>query len=503
VCQTSPNIVTVEFLNQFGYQSPLVAVADATMTNSGGYVDISADGSTVFSDNNNRQLVSVKGSKENDVCSSRGLCDYSEGTCACYDTNGDAYSSSDGYGKSGDRGDCGYVSSALDSAISSCPGELQCSAHGVCSESTYRCDCYDGWTSGDCSERSCPYDRSWFDYPATDNVAHMTYAECSGMGTCNRVTGVCVCRQGFYGSACELMTCNGAIVGDHAVKQCTGHGRCMPMAELATWATSNGDATDYRYGEDPNNALTWDAHRIHGCLCDDGYEGFDCSLRSCPRGDDPGTYDDHSEIQFLRCVADEGYFTVSFRQATSSPIMHNATRLEFLEELKKLPTLASNIEVYFTHDSLPSNKTLSLMLAEILVDNANATGIGFDGSSVCNSTDKTQLVIIDFAATYGDVPKLQIDTDYLNLASTGDHGIITVYADSESAETTDRWQRSYSFTSLKGSTENDVCNNRGICDYSSGRCQCFEQYSSSDGEGGPGVLGDCGYRIEHLAAAKH
>ena len=30
-----------------------------------------------------------------------------------------------------------------------------------------------------------------------------------------------------------------------------------------------------------------------GCLCDEGYEGHDCVLRSCPLGDDPDT---HSQV---------------------------------------------------------------------------------------------------------------------------------------------------------------------------------------------------------------
>jgi hypothetical protein len=33
----------------------------------------------------------------------------------------------------------------------------------------------------------------------------------------------------------------------------------------------------------------WDAHKIYGCICDEGYYGFDCSLRYCPIGDDPHT----------------------------------------------------------------------------------------------------------------------------------------------------------------------------------------------------------------------
>ena len=31
----------------------------------------------------------------------------------------------------------------------------------------------------------------------------------------------------------------------------------------------------------------WDANKIQGCLCDIGYEGFDCSRRACPKGRDP------------------------------------------------------------------------------------------------------------------------------------------------------------------------------------------------------------------------
>jgi hypothetical protein len=33
----------------------------------------------------------------------------------------------------------------------------------------------------------------------------------------------------------------------------------------------------------------WDADKIYGCVCDEGFEGHDCSLKSCPKGDDPLT----------------------------------------------------------------------------------------------------------------------------------------------------------------------------------------------------------------------
>jgi hypothetical protein len=56
------------------------------------------------------------------------------------------------------------------------------------------------------------------------------------------------------------------------------------MAELAAVANSNGDATDYSYGSDPNNPYTWDGYRIYGCHCDAGWQGYDCALREWTRG---------------------------------------------------------------------------------------------------------------------------------------------------------------------------------------------------------------------------
>lgn len=41
----------------------------------------------------------------------------------------------------------------------------------------------------------------------------------------------------------------------------------------------------------PNVVYTsvWDANIIHGCVCDPGWIGHDCSQMECPRGDDPLT----------------------------------------------------------------------------------------------------------------------------------------------------------------------------------------------------------------------
>ena len=50
---------------------------------------------------------------------------------------------------------------------------------------------------------------------------------------------------------------------------------------------ADGLSSPITYGSDPNGASTFDADRVFGCSCDDGFEGYDCSLRTCPVGVDP------------------------------------------------------------------------------------------------------------------------------------------------------------------------------------------------------------------------
>lgn len=69
-----------------------------------------------------------QGTKENEYCSNHGVCDFETGTCVC-DRNttqfpNDWYwwESSDGYGGSGARGDCGYQRQESATNVSqSCP----------------------------------------------------------------------------------------------------------------------------------------------------------------------------------------------------------------------------------------------------------------------------------------------------------------------------------------------------------------------------------------------
>lgn len=506
VCQPATNVVQIEFLQQFGPLNPIVA--DASGLGRGGVISIAADGLTSFADSAAKVFVSVKGTKESDTCSNRGLCTVSDGTCTCFNTNGDAYDSSNGYGLVGTRGDCGYIKSGT--SVATCPGSTQCSGHGFCNSGTFRCSCSIGWTGGDCSQRVCPTGRSWFDIPSGPNTAHRTWSTCSNMGLCDTSSGKCSCRLNYFGEACEFMGCGGGTS-----TPCNGHGRCMSMAELALWSNVNGDNAGVTYGTDPNNQFTWDATRVYGCYCDSGYTGYDCTEKVCPKGDDPVTYDQNDEIQVLQCFADSGSFKLKFRQMLTDPIPANASSLFLQNALSALPTVGP-CRVFYIDDAVGTKifntiNTTSYNLADIFKKRevkgiAVSVSLPDSFSSITKTTNtystpacknNGQTIIIVFDSAHGALPPLTADTS--NLKSTQ---IANPLVDVNWGGTLDDVPLSGSSKRLKaavGTTENEICNNRGICDTSTGKCKCFSDWTSSDGMGGLGKLNDCGMRKVDVA----
>jgi hypothetical protein len=181
---------------------------------------------------------------------------------------------------------------------------------------------------------------SWPGYATTkwQDDGHF-YMECSNAGACDRSDGSCLCFSGYTGLACSRTTCP---------LDCSGHGTCMSVRDLAvkapnklsvtgsatmgsTWVptttspigvVSNGDrvfigeqdtydaahlhtvgtvsttgfyisppARDSRpFGSSLFHAASyglWDADKNQGCLCDAGYAGYACDELVCPHGADP------------------------------------------------------------------------------------------------------------------------------------------------------------------------------------------------------------------------
>jgi hypothetical protein len=101
------------------------------------------------------------------------------------------------------------------------------------------------------------------------NTAHQNL-ECSGRGTCDRVTGGCKCVAGYTGDACQRTQCP---------NDCSSHGICQSQQYFVLDASSaSGVALDY---------TGFDANSAYGCKCDSGFRGADCSQQECPSGPDP------------------------------------------------------------------------------------------------------------------------------------------------------------------------------------------------------------------------
>ena len=374
VCQSPHTVLRIEFLENFGYIPPLVGEMDAEMAVGEAAVTVAVKTEKI-ADGLGSMVTSISGTKEADVCAGRGFCMRPDGLCACYQTNGDAFDSSNGYGLSGDRGDCGFKKTT-DKDVAACPGDLECSGHGVCDKygevPSYRCSCANGWTGGDCSERSCPQGKSWFQYPSSDGITHTQFAECSNMGACDIATGQCKCRDGFTGQACEYSMCGGP-----ENNPCHGNGLCLTMSQAAQRDQRFKDVLPTTYGADPNNKDTWDGHRIQHCLCDEGFFGYDCSLQSCPIGDDPETYEDKPERQILKCTAASGTFKVAFR-GVEVVLRATDTASAVKTKLETSPVIDS-VSVQFVHydgQNLTSTPERPLCIAK--GGDANHVVIDFD-----------------------------------------------------------------------------------------------------------------------------
>jgi hypothetical protein len=222
----------------------------------------------------------------------------------------------------------------VERSFSLCPN--QCSGHGLClseGKSTV-CSCFDGYHGGSCERRLCPAGVAWFDRPSADDVAHRAYSECSNMGSCDYNTGICSCRYGFGGAACEQLLCPMGVTASGNTSVCTGNGRCMSLRDSAAY-------TDDLLALDAVAYDDWDGDMVHGCVCDDGWEGSSCSRRSCPKGDDPYTQGQDQEIQVLECTCDGacvGSFRLSFQgeKTAKIPLTASAEVLKYRLEVRVL-----------------------------------------------------------------------------------------------------------------------------------------------------------------------
>jgi len=380
----------------------------------------------------------------------------------------------------------------------------QCSGHGVCQEND-KCTCYANWQGADCSDRTCPFAKSWGDAPYDHNSGHY-YAECSSQGICDRKTGECQCFDGYEGDACRRLKCP---------NDCSGHGRCRTTWETAQ-TTSVGEYFNekgvqmdkgvingqYQYGE-------WDAHKTRSCVCDPGWEGFDCNSRMCPRGNDPLTTEDENgltevhEVQTVVVGREEtlangetsGFFTLTFVDSygmewTTRPIPateadeelpatvssgvvasgERTTQHHIKAALMALPNHAiEDIEVSHRAGSDPQMNEYRITFIgagnsgkrNLLRCNWQADSDNYQGSDAC-----------DLDGCQPRFKGIQSGADTAQCVVRGE----TFY--NHKGQFLQGFANNYGGTVGRfGTGEDAPCSNRGLCDGSTGQCTCFEGYT--------------------------
>ena len=178
-------------------------------------------------------------------------------------------------------------------------------------------------------------------------------------------------------------------------------------------------------------------------------------LRMCEYGDDPATTaSTNDEVQVVDCTCAatcSGSFYLTFRGETTDAIPHDASATVLKARLEGLRTI-NQVTVAFT-----------------------------GGTTVCDADGVSSA--ITFTHDSGDVPNFIISTG--TLASTGVAPTLSLF---HSGQTSGE-----GVLSVTGDKEYAECNNRGVCDSSTGLCTCYTNFASSDGAGSAGSLGDCGY----------
>jgi hypothetical protein len=336
----------------------------------------------------------------------------------------------------------------------------ECYGNGRCLglEGNWVCDCYNGY-EGDCQKISCPKGRAWWNEPIVDNIAHDIYVECSGIGTCDYLTGTCKCKYGYEGSACQRSSCPG---DSRLGLVCNGKDRCVSMRQLGQHhLNSDGSPSPVYYGSNPNDPLTWDADMIYGCLPDEygWYETGQYNITSgsnnlaneyhCPVGFNRRLSDNiHQQanfsslftIQQVVCSAFKGYFQFDFRGSLTTPIYANASETKLKNILQNVPAIGQ-VKISMSHDRL------------------------------CSDTERYH-TNITFLHQLGSLPLLKVVNNNLR----GFENRVTVELIQQGSD--------------KSLME---CSGHGECNRRTGECKCWKDYGPSDGLGNQGTHNDCGY----------
>jgi hypothetical protein len=149
------------------------------------------------------------------------------------------------------------------------------------------------------------------------------------------------------------VACPQGLSSTGTLKPCSGHGKCSSLRSAA--ATSN-----FIQFYNGSTYTDWDADMIHGCVCDFGWHGVNCSLRTCPYGNNPSS-SGQDAVQVIDCLCDDyhclGSFIITVRSQKTVSLPINSTQeiLTIMLQVRAEPSLSSESSLRLSFSSFSSN----------------------------------------------------------------------------------------------------------------------------------------------------
>jgi len=237
----------------------------------------------------------------------------------------------------------------------------------------------------------------------------------------------------------------------------------------------NVDAnSDYAVSAAPDHMFAtqvWDGEKTMRCSCDRGYEGADCSLRICPHGDDVLTTcsaDSNHDVQVITFTEDTDALETAFA-ADATPLYYTLSFEDHFGGWYKTRPIALNdvenqnaLDAQAALEALPNSAIPSVQVSSTvdLTDNDVITlSVSFtDAATTGQQNTLTANIVLstETCSVGGQAPYTQNPIGYDDTTVAVSHQSLT---DGSSYE------------------ENVPCGNRGICDSSVGKCECFEGHT--------------------------